>query len=107
MVHHVYQREQPLPARPRQGRVAEKAAEAREANEKILVELGMKRPSSHYHYGHEPRVKIRRFAASSGNKAAVDKYSKELGTPASESTVCGLKMVYCLTVQYKRCMENQ
>ena len=48
-----------------------KAAEAREANEKILVELGKKRPSSHYHYGHEPRAKIRRFATSSGNKAAV------------------------------------
>ena len=37
---------------------------------------------------------------SSGNKAAVDKYSKELGRPASESTVCGLKKVYYLTVQY-------
>ena len=50
---------------------------AREANEKILVELGKKRPSSHYHHGHEPCAKIRRFATSSGNKAAVDKYSKE------------------------------
>ena len=36
-----------------------KAAEPREANEKILVESGKKRPSSHYHYGHEPHVKIR------------------------------------------------
>ena len=75
-----------------------KAAEAREANEKILVELGMKRPSSYYHYGHELHVKIRRFATSSGNKAAVDKYSKELGRLPSESTVCSLK-VYYLTVQ--------
>ena len=49
-----------------------KAAEAQEANEKILVELRKKRPSSHYHYGHEPHVKIRRFASSSGNKAAVN-----------------------------------
>ena len=68
-----------------------KAAEAREANEKILVELGKKRLSSHYYYDHEPHVKIRRFATSSGNKAAVDKYSKQLGRPPSESTVCGLK----------------
>ena len=70
-----------------------KATEAQEANEKILVELGKKRPSSHYHYGHESRAKIRRFATSSGNKAAVDKYSKELGRPPSESTVCGLMKV--------------
>ena len=76
-----------------------KAAEAQETNEKVLVELGKKTPSSHYHYGHEPRVKIRRFATSFGNKAAVDKYSKELGRPPSESTVCSLKKVYYLTVQ--------
>ena len=76
-----------------------KAAEARETNEKILVELGNKRPSSHYHYGHEPHVKIRRFATSSGNKTVVDKYSKELGRLPSESTVCSLKKVYYLTVQ--------
>ena len=49
-----------------------KAAEVRGANKKILVELGKKRLSSHYHYDPEPHVKIRRFATSSGNKAAVD-----------------------------------
>ena len=48
-----------------------KSAEVQEANKMVLVELGKKRPSSH----HDPelRTRIGRFAASSGNKAAVDK----------------------------------
>ena len=80
-----------------------KAAEVREANKKVLVELGKKRPSSH----HDPelRTRIGRFAASSGNKADVDKYSKEVGRPASESTVRGMKKTYYLAVQQRK--ENQ
>ena len=63
-----------------------KAAEAREANKKVLIQLGKKRPSSHHHYDPELRAKIGKFAATSGNKAAVAKFSKELGRPVSEST---------------------
>ena len=42
-----------------------KAAEVREANKKILIELGKKRPSSHHHYDPELRAKIGRSAATS------------------------------------------
>ena len=69
----------------------------------VLVELGKKRPCSH----HDPelRTRIGRFAASSGNKAAVNKYSKEVGRPASESTVLGMKKTYYLAVQQSK--ENE
>ena len=58
-----------------------KAAKVQEANKKVLVELGKKRPSSHHCYDPELCTKIGRFATSSGNKAAVDKCSKGLGRP--------------------------
>ena len=46
-------------------------AEVREVNNKVLVELRRKRPSSHHP---ELCVKINKFAAFSSSKAAVDKY---------------------------------
>ena len=79
-----------------------KVAEDQEVNKKVLVELGKKRPSSHHRYDPELRVKIGRFAASSGSKAAVDKYSKELGRPESESTVCSMKKAYYFAVQQRK-----
>ena len=56
-----------------------KAAEARKANNKVLIELAKKRPSSHQRYEPELRVKIERFAASPGNQAAVDKILERAG----------------------------
>ena len=74
----------------------DKAAEVREVNKAVLVELGKKRnrPSSYNYYDPELRAKIGKFAATSGNKAAMEKYSKELGRPVSESTVRGMKKAY-------------
>ena len=51
-----------------------------------------KRPRGTYTYfSPELRAKIGKFAAESGNKAAVEKYSREVGKPLSESTVRGFK----------------
>ena len=53
-----------------------------------------KRSGSYTYYPPKLRAKIGRFAAESGNKAAVEKFSKELGKPVSESTVRGFKKKY-------------
>ena len=53
-----------------------------------------KRSGSCTYYPPELRAKIGMFAAESGNKAAVEKFSKELGKPVSESTVRGFKKKY-------------
>ena len=74
----------------------------REANKKVLIQLGKKRPSSHYHYDPELRAKIGKFAATSGNKAAVAKFSKELGRPVSESTIRGMKKVYYWALKQRK-----
>ena len=68
----------------------------REVNKKVLKQLGKKRPSSHHHYDAALCTKIVKFAASSGNKVAVAKFSKELGRPVSESTVRGMKNYWAL-----------
>ena len=61
-----------------------------------------KRPCSHYYYDPELRAKIGKFAATSGNKAAVEKFSKELGRPVSESTVRGMKKAYYIALKHKK-----
>ena len=53
-----------------------------------------KRSGTYTYYPPELRAKIGNFAAQSGNKAAVEKFSKELGKPVSESTVRGFKKNY-------------
>ena len=68
-------------------------------NETVLVELEKKGSSSHHRYDPELRTKVGRYVASSGNKAAVTKYCKELGRPVSESTVWSIKKAYYLAVQ--------
>ena len=66
------------------------------------MELGKKRPSSHHYYDPELRTKIGKYAAMSGNKAAVTKFSKEIGRPVSESTVRGMKEAYYLALKPKK-----
>ena len=82
----------------------DKAAEVREVNKAVLVELGKKRnrPSSYNYYDPELRAKIGKFAATSGNKAGMEKYSKELGRPVSESTVRGMKKAYYAPLKNKK-----
>ena len=50
----------------------------------------------------ELRAKIGKFAAESGNKADVEKFSREVGKPLSESTVRGFKKGY-----YEALKQNQ
>ena len=77
-------------------RTEDKASEVREANKAVFVQLikNRKRPCSHHYYDPELRAKIGKFAATSGNKAAVEKFSKELGRPVSKGTVRGMKKAY-------------
>ena len=85
-------------------RTEDKASEAREANKAVFVQLikNRKRPYSHHYYDPEFRAKIGKFAAASGNKAAVEKFSKELGRPVSESTVRGMKKAYYIALKHKK-----
>ena len=56
---------------------------------------GRKRCGSYAVYSAELKVKIGKFTAELGNKAAMVKFSRETGKPVSESTVRGLKKSYC------------
>ena len=62
-------------------RTEDKVSEVREANKAVFVQLikNKKRPCSHHHYDPELRAKIGKFAATSGNKAAFEKFSKRAG----------------------------
>lgn len=53
----------------------------------------MKR-GSYTQYSDETRAKIARYASEHGNKAAVNKFSRELGKPIPESTVRNMKSIY-------------
>ena len=59
------------------------------------------------YYDPELRTKIGKYmyAATSGNKAAVNKFSEELGKPISESTVHGLKKAYCSALSKTKSAE--
>ena len=48
----------------------------------------------YHHYTAEARVKITKYACESGNKAAVEKFSVELGHRVSEGTVRNFKRKY-------------
>ena len=88
-------------------RTEDKAAEVREANKAVLVQLRKKkRPSSYNYYDSQLQAKIGKFAAISGNKAAVEKFSKELGRPVSESTLHGMKKAYYLALKHKKDGES-
>ena len=52
-----------------------------------------------------PKLAIGKYAATSGNKAAVNKLSEELGKPISESTVCGFKKPYCSALSKTKSAE--
>ena len=52
------------------------------------------RTGTHTFYSPDLRAKIGKFVAESGNKAAVERFSREFGKPLSESTVRGLKKRY-------------
>ena len=62
-----------------------------------------KRPRGTYtFYSPELCAKIRKFAAESGNKAAVERFSREVGKPLNESTVRGCKKRYYEALRQNR-----
>ena len=64
-----------------------------------------KRSGTYTYYPPELRAKIGNFAAESGNKLAVERFSKELGKPVSESTVRGFKKNYYEASKHNRTGE--
>ena len=76
---------------PAQEKTKEKELEVTNANMRVLEamesQLRRKRPRGTYTY-YSPELRAK-FAAESGNKAAVEKFSTEMGKPMSESTVRG------------------
>ena len=79
---------------------AEKGSSTEAANRDVACELeicGKKRKrvrGDYHHYTAETRAKIAKYACESENKAAVKKYSVELGRPVSEGTVRNFKGKY-------------
>ena len=77
---------------PAQEQTKEKELEVANANRRVLETMESqgqrKRPRGTYtYYSPELCAKIEKLAAESGNKAAIEKFSKDLGKPVSESTV--------------------
>ena len=77
------------------------ALEVEAANQCVEKELGR----TYNYYDPELRAKIGKYAATSGNKAAVNKFSKELGKPISESTVHGFKKAHCSALSKTKSAE--
>lgn len=70
----------------------EKELEVANANARVLEAMQSQQRGKHprgtyVYYPPELHAKIGKFAAESGQKAAVTKFSKDLGKPVSESTV--------------------
>lgn len=62
------------------------------AHQCVEKELGRKRRGKYNHvYNPVVHTKIGKYTATSGNVAAVKKFSKQLRRQISESTVCGFK----------------
>ena len=75
--------------------------------EKELVQVGRKRQHRSYNnYDPELRAKIGKYAATSGNAAALKKFSEQLGKPISESTVGGFKKAHCLVLNTTKSAET-
>ena len=65
-----------------------------------------KRKNTNFHYDAEIRAKIGRYAAENGNKNAVEKFSRELQRPLSESTVRGFKKAYYFELRKAKDPDN-
>ena len=91
---------------PSTEKTKEKEFEVAKANAKVVEAMESqerrKRRGTYAFFTPELRAKIGKFAAESGNKAAVEKFSRELGKPLSESTIHGFKKQY-----YKALKQNR
>ena len=88
---------------PVQEMTKEKEVEVTNANTRVLE--AMESQQRRTYYSPELRAKIAKFAAESGNKAAVEKFSTEMGKLVSESTVRGLKKRYYEALKQNRTGE--
>ena len=65
-----------------------------------------KKRGTYYHYNDELRAKIAKYSCENGNKAAVAKFSSELGHDVSESTVRNMKKTYLSKLREERNPDN-
>ena len=67
------------------------------ANEQVMGEFTKpaRKCRKYVHYIGETRVKMGRYAVEHGNKSAVDKFTKELGHPDNENTICNSEQFFC------------
>lgn len=66
------------------------------ANREVVkvVNAATRKRGSYHHYDDETRAKIAKYSCECGNKAAVDKFTKELGFVVTESSVRNMKKAY-------------
>lgn len=88
----------PILPDPAKESTAEKQAEVTTINKEVakavVAEVKTRKRKSYAHYDDELKARIGRFAAENGNKAAVDKFSRELDRPLMESSVRNFKKKY-------------
>ena len=66
------------------------------ANREVVkaVNAATRKRGSYHHYDDDTRAKIVKYSCECGNKAAVDKFTKELGFVVTESSVRNMKKTY-------------
>ena len=84
---------------PEKAKATSMAKETKVVNQEVKKTLSasgcrQRKRKSNFYYDPETRAKIGRFAAENGNKRAVERFSRELQRPLSESTVRGFKKAY-------------
>ena len=76
------------------------------ANREVEKVKQVRRKRGRYHHDDETRVKIAKYSCECGNKAAADKFTKELGFLATESTVRNMKKSYLSTLRKEKDPER-
>ena len=89
----------PYRPNPEEEKTTSKAKETKVVNQEVEKTLSasgcrQRKRKSNFYYDPETRANIGRFAAENGNKRAVERFSRELQRPLSESTVRGFKKAY-------------
>ena len=84
---------------PEKEKATSTAKETKVVNQEVKKTLGasscrQRKCKSNFYYDPKTRAKIGQFAAENGNKRAVERFSRELQRPLSESTVRGFKKAY-------------
>ena len=69
-------------------------ASANKEVQKVQEQAKTRKRGRYYHYDEETYVKIAKYSCDHGDKAAVSKFSTELGHVVTESTVHNMKQAY-------------